>query len=132
MNSISSPVHQHMKHLRVAYLIPAFAFTACTTVAYEGASRPDSEIAIISSDRTLVSTIDGKSVPYSGANYAKFKVLPGPHTIGVTLNDTGYYPQIRVSKAPLEVRFNAVAGKTYVTRPIYTDKLWRPEIVEKP
>lgn len=118
-----------MKYLRIAPLASAAVLAACTTVAYDGASRPDSEVATISSERTLVSTIDGKPVPYSGGNFAKFKVLPGPHVVGVTLNDTGLN---RISKKPLEVRFNAEAGKAYITRAVYNDRQWHPEIVEAP
>lgn len=129
MTAPSTPNISLMKYLRIAPLASAAVLAACTTVAYDGASRPDSEVATISSERTLVSTIDGKPVPYSGGNFAKFKVLPGPHVVGVTLNDTGLN---RISKKPLEVRFNAEAGKAYITRAVYNDRQWHPEIVEAP
>src|SRR5689334_6296016 len=115
------------KHSVLALAVLA---AGCTTIAYEGSPRPDNEIAVIESDRTLVSTIDGKEVAYSGGNFATFKVLPGEHTVGVTLNDIKATPR-RTSKKPLLVTFRADAGKAYVTRPVYDGGLWRPEIVPK-
>lgn len=104
----------------------------CTTTTYEGRARLDSEVATITSDRTLVTSIDGKEVPYSGGNFATFKVLPGRHTIGVQLNDTGRYPRTRYSKEALPVVFSAEAGKVYVTRPVYkSGNKWHPEISER-
>ena len=113
-------------------LLAACLTTACTTMAYEGSPRPDNEIAKIESDRTLVVTIDGKKVPYSGGNFASFKVLPGAHTLTVTLNDTTTYPRTRYSPAPLPITFFAFAGKTYVTRPHYSCTSWHPGVLEKP
>jgi hypothetical protein len=115
-------------HRLKLFALLAVLISGCTTIAYEGSSRPDSEVATIESERTHVTTIDGKEVPYSGANFAKFKVLPGEHTIGVALNDTS---MSRTAKRPLSVTFRAEAGKTYLTRPVYSGNLWRPEIVEK-
>ena len=109
-----------------------FFVSGCTTTAYEGPSRLDSEVATITSERTLITSIDGKEVPYSGGNYATFKVLPGKHTIGVKLNDAGAYPRIRYSKDAFPVVFLAEAGKVYVTRPVYkSGNTWHPEISER-
>jgi hypothetical protein len=113
------------------FVAAAFLVAGCTTVAYDGASRPDSEVATIASERTMIAAIDGKDVPYSGGNYATFKVLPGEHTISVKLNDTSTYPGTRFSKNALPVVFSAEAGKAYVTRPAYNGNTWRPEISER-
>ena len=111
------------------FVAAAFLVSGCTTVAYEGAPRPDGEVATITSEGTLIATIDGKDVPYSGGNYATFKVLPGRHTIGVRLNDVGLR---RLSKIALPVVLSAEAGKAYVARPVYDGITWRPEVSERP
>jgi len=113
------------------FVAAIFLVGGCTTVAYDGASRPDSAVATITSERTMIASIDGKDVPYSGGNFATFKVLPGEHTIGVKLNDTSAYPGTRFSKNALLVVFSAQAGKAYITRPVYNGSTWRPEISER-
>lgn len=119
-----------MKRVGVAALA-AVVLSACTTVSYEGPRRPDSEVATIESDRTVVVMIDGKKTPYSGGNYATFKVLPGDRTVAANLNDHSAYPRARTSSQPLSVLFSAEAGKTYVTRPAYDGSYWRLEVIEK-
>lgn len=99
----------------------------CTTVMYEGNTRPDSEVATIWSHRTIVHWIDGKDV-----NGGAFKLLPGEHSITVKLNDgISFYPNIRRSKQYLTVLFRAEAGRTYVIRPSYSGSRWMPEVVER-
>lgn len=110
------------------FVAAASLVSGCTTVTYDGAPRPDSEVATITSERTLIATIDGKDVPYSGGNFATFKVLPGEHTIGVQLNDVDAR---RVSKKALPVVFSAEAGKSYVTGPVYNGPTWRPLVSER-
>ena len=120
-----------MKLLKPTAILATLLISACTTAAYEGSRKPDSEIAKIVSDRITIATIDGKDVPYSGGNYATFKVLPGNHTVGIALNDTSNYPRTRISTHPLTATFKADAGKTYIARPVYDDAKWSPEIVLK-
>jgi hypothetical protein len=100
--------------------------TACTTVMYEGATRPDSEVATIMPKFTTVEMIDEKNVPGSGA----FKVLPGEHSVTVRLNDWSYQPRPRYSDQGITVMFQAEAGQTYITRPTYNGDRWAPEIIE--
>lgn len=118
-----------MKKLCLALAGSVFFLSACTTVVYDGPSRPDKETATLKSEGTLVVSIDGKTVPYSGGSFASFKVLPGPHVVEVELNDVLRH---RISHKPLQARFNAEAGKVYVTRGIYVGSQWRPEIAEVP
>lgn len=115
----------------IAASVAAVVLSACTTVAYEGPKRPDSELATIESDRTMVVMIDGKKTPYSGGNYASFKVLPGERTLAANLNDHSAYPRARTSTQPQSVLFTAEAGRIYVTRPVYDGPYWRLEVVEK-
>jgi len=105
----------------------------CTILAYDGPGQPDSAVATITSERTMIAAIDGKPVPYSGGNFATFKVLPGVHTLIVKLNDVPVLVGHRlISEKDLPMVFSAVAGRAYVVRPVYVGKMWTPEIVEKP
>jgi hypothetical protein len=79
----------------------------------------------------MIASIDGKAVPYSGGNFATFKVLPGVHTLVVKLNDNPVWVgHRRYSKVDLPVVFSAEAGKSYVIRPAYVGRTWSPEISE--
>lgn len=102
-------------------------------MAYEGPAQPDSAVATITSERTMIASIDGKAVPWSGGNAATFKVLPGVHTVAVKLNDISVWMgRRRYSENDLTVVFSAEAGKAYIVRPVYVGKTWRPEISETP
>lgn len=101
-------------------------------MAYEGPAQPDSGVATITSERTMIASIDGKAVPWSGGNFATFKVLPGVRTVTVKLNDNPVWVgRRRYSENDLTVRFSAEAGKAYIVQPVYVGSMWRPEISER-
>ncbi|WP_041929495.1 hypothetical protein [Methylibium petroleiphilum] len=103
---------------------------ACTTAMYDGAPRPDGELATLVGDRMYLVSVDGKPVPYSGGNFATIKVLPGQRTITARLNDAGPYRTV-TSNAEPPVTFSAVAGRRYAIQPQFVERQrWYPQVID--
>ena len=108
----------------------ALLTSACTTAMYSGPRRPPSELAILASDDSTISSIDGVQTPYSGGNFGKFEVLPGEHSVGVSLNRVvggGVYTADR----PYTLCMKAEAGREYRVRIDMVGSLWRPYMVDE-
>ena len=115
--------------LVVAAFLGIVSLIQCTRVV---ANRPDvaaDQLALIKSKDTQVVEIDGKKVQYSGGNFAKFKILPGEHSVTIALNDVNGFVT-RYCKYSQTVYFAAVAGHTYVTKPKYSGEIWHAIIVD--
>nr|WP_298146889.1 hypothetical protein [uncultured Pseudomonas sp.] len=117
---------------RLVVIATSLVIGGCTTMAYERPAQPDSAVATITSEKTMIASIDGKAVPYSGGNFATFKVLPGVHAVVVKLNDIPLWVgPARYSESDLTVVFSAEAGRAYIIRPAYVGNTWHPEISER-
>jgi hypothetical protein len=65
----------------------AIALQGCTTYLYKGPTRPSSEVAVITSNDTIVDRADDARVRESASgSFARLEVLPGPHWLGISLN----------------------------------------------
>ncbi len=114
----------------LAFVLPA-AIGACTTTMYAGPSRPLAEVALIESEDTTITAIDGQRI--DRVFRGKYEVLPGVHVLAVKLNkvqsgvlSTTHYS----SSGDLTVCFEAEAGTTYITLPRFGQNgRWQPQVV---
>lgn len=114
----------------LAFALLTVIMAACTTAMYDGAPRPDGELATLVGDRMYLVSVDGKPVPYSGGNFATIKVLPGQRTITARLNDAGPYRTV-TSNAEPPVTFSAVAGRRYAVQPQFLERQrWYPQVID--
>jgi hypothetical protein len=95
--------------------------------------RPGAATAILGSRRTVVESIDEQYIRGDGANASKaqFEIPAGRHTVEVSLETDSTAMQRPADSAnTLTVCFNAIAGQSYLTRPIFEAARWRAEIVD--
>lgn len=137
------------KHLSAAVISIGLALSGCGTMTvYEGAVRPNTEIARLKARDALVSfsghtfsvwTIDGRHV--AASMVAEYELLPGMHKIGFVLSEFTpalYFPPLFTGGStyeafPAYIEFNAEPGKVYVPHGIRDadDRIWS-WIVEEP
>jgi hypothetical protein len=118
---------------RAGLVLAAGGLAGCAVQTYAGPRRPTQEVAVIETDGTQLTSVDAWRAARSDR---KLEVLPGPHALGVKLSDDhrhtvagdGYHYFTRYS---LFVCFVAYPGHTYLTRPVYSGRTWRPEIVDE-
>ncbi len=115
---------------RAGLYVAVLLASACTKRMYSGPLRPASELAVLASDDSVISELDGRKTPIEEyGNHTRFEVLPGAHSVGVTLNmsrgNTGYY-----SLVPYTVCMKAEAGKLYRVKIEVEGSLWRPYIID--
>jgi hypothetical protein len=116
------------KSLPLFLLLPVIG--ACATRNL----RPDPTVAVLGSRGAVVHAIDDRNVREDGAaaGQARFEIPPGPHAVAVTL-DTGAKAAARANDGAtvLTVCFGAVAGHSYLARPVIDQNRWRPEIIDE-
>jgi hypothetical protein len=126
-----------MRHgARLALTVAAFASSgsACTTVLYKGPSRPSSEIAVLTSNDTLIAQVDGLRVSdRASGNYARFEVLPGLHEVGIGLNHVipGVFTTTIQRSGYITVCVELEAGHSYRTRAVINGRRWVPQVVDE-
>jgi hypothetical protein len=93
---------------------------------------PDATVAVIESSATIVDTIDERNVRDDGpgAANARFEIPPGRHTVEVSLQADRPASEGTNAKT-IAVCFGALAGHSYLTRPVFEQQRWRPEIVDE-
>lgn len=116
---------------RILISAVALLASACTTAMYNGPRRPASELALLASDDSVISAIDGVQTPYSGGNYGKYQVLPGEHSIGVTLNRVVFGVGTYYADTPYTLCVRTEAGKEYRVKIEMAGYMWRPYMVEE-
>jgi hypothetical protein len=110
--------------------VVALVVAGCAT----SSPRSDATSAILGSRKTVVESIDERSVRGDGANasQAQFEIPPGRHTVEVTLEtDAAALRRPDEGAKAITVCFNAVAGRSYLTQPLFEAGRWRPEIVDR-
>jgi hypothetical protein len=110
--------------------VVALFVAGCAT----SSSRPDTTNAILGSRKTVVESIDERSLRDDGADasQAQFEIPPGRHTLEVTLaTDAAALRRSGEGAKAIRVCFDAVAGHSYVTQPLFEAGQWRPEIVDR-
>lgn len=115
-----------------AFALALSLLAGCAVQTYRGARRPSQEVAFIESDGTRLTGLD----EWRGRGDQKLEVLPGAHALAVRLYDDkrngiasdGYHYS---SKYSLIVCFVARPGHTYLARPVYSGRTWRPELVDE-
>ena len=106
----------------------AVSLCACAATMYPGPKRPDSETVLVESTGLNVVTIDDEKPPAA----SKFRLLPGPHRIDVSLEDWNAGPGIRHSEMTELACFTGRPGHTYLVRPLYYEgRRWRPQVVDE-
>jgi hypothetical protein len=99
---------------------------------YDGPKRPSGEVALIETDGTVLSAVDGDATSAS-----KVEVLPGAHALAVKLDDVHRQNAASTdgfryfSDAPVVACFTARPGHAYQARPVYAGRRWRPEIIDE-
>jgi hypothetical protein len=102
----------------------------CATTRY-----PTSDVgsAILESSRTVIESIDDQNVRAGGPDdsVASFEIPAGRHRVEVGLPTVSTATPRPADKGKaIAVCFVAVAGRRYVTRPIFERDRWRPVIVD--
>jgi hypothetical protein len=101
---------------------------ACTATMYSGPKRPETETMLVESSGLNIVRIDDAEPPSA----SKFRLLPGPHRIVVTLDDWNAGPAIRHSDITELACFTGRPGHTYFVRPLYYEgSRWRPQVVDE-
>ena len=109
----------------------AIAVAGCAPQLYDGPRRSNAETALLETDGTFITRVDGK---HRGA-YDDGRVLPGLRAVSVRLDDAHAQSAMtdwvqRSSRRSVTVCFVARAGGDYVVRPSYAEGGWKPEIVD--
>ena len=106
---------------------------ACTTSLYRGPARPASEVALLTSQDTMIEKIDTLMVrDLDSGSYARFEVLPGPHRVGISLHrvmPSFFMHTLRISPAVV-VCVQLKAGHAYRTQAVIQGQGWAPEVVD--
>jgi len=119
---------------RAAFGLAVCGLAGCAVQTYAGPRRPTQQVARIETDGTRLTSVDDWRAERIDR---QLEVLPGPHALGVKLSDDhrqsamaadGYH---YFSRYALFVCFVARPGHTYLTRPAYSGRTWRPEIVDE-
>jgi hypothetical protein len=112
--------------MRPRALVPVALLGACATAQ----PVPDPTVATIGGKGAVVDTIDARNVHDETAG-ARFEIPPGPHTIEVSLPAEPSSPPKSEEVKVIPVCFSALAGHNYLTRPVFEQNRWRPEIVDE-
>jgi hypothetical protein len=98
---------------------------------YEGARRPNDQVAFLGTSGISVDKLDGED----SSDGSRFSVLPGVHSLVVSLDDRYSAPtrfrEHRLSGRPLALCFAASAGHSYVAKPTYEGKQWQPVLFDE-
>jgi hypothetical protein len=118
-----------------ASILVALLGAGCTTAMYAGARRAEHEVAVIGSKDTRINYVDGKSVQddFVGGTKAKFELLPGRHSVGISLDARSFkilWTEVKYS-GTVTVCFDAGAGHRYTTVPIVSEDRWAPRIIDE-
>jgi hypothetical protein len=97
---------------------------ACATA--QSVSAPGA--ATLGAKGAVVDTIDARNV-HDETVGARFEIPPGPHTVEVSLPADPAAKSDEVKVIP--VCFSAEAGHSYLTRPVFEENRWRPEIIDE-
>jgi hypothetical protein len=92
---------------------------------------PEARVAVLGGSGAVVETIDGRYVRDDDAR-ARFEIDPGRHTVEVSLPAKA--PATPGGNEPvpaIAACFGAVAGHSYLAKPIVEQGRWRPEIVDE-
>jgi hypothetical protein len=113
---------------------PAWGLIALLVVGCATSSpRPGAATAILGSSRTVIESIDEQNIREDGADASKaqFEIPPGRHTIEVSMESDSTALRLPADSAKtITVCFDAVAGRGYLTQPIFEAGRWRAEIVD--
>jgi len=119
-----------MAAMRVLTVVAAFGFLGgCTTLLYKGPTRSASEVAVITSIDTIVDKVDNVMVRDSMGTFAHLEVLPGPHRLGISLNQVEFGGVMR-SGGYIIICAELEAGHTYQTRPMIRGDRFAPVLVD--
>ncbi len=115
-------------------LLAILTGASCATQMYEGARRSSNEVAILQTDGTIMTAVDGRKW---GSNQ-DVAVLPGVRAISVRLKDVNRYAgpllgaELLSSTRSLTICFRARADHTYTVRPAYEQgQRWHPEVIDQ-
>jgi len=98
-----------------------------------GPRRPFREVAIIQSTEVLIDSVDDIVVrDKAGGTTRRFEVLPGLHTLQVSLLASRNYVLFTktMRSGLVTVCVHAKPGHVYGVRPVITAKRWRPIVVD--
>ena len=114
----------------VTALLVALLVMGCAT----SSPRPGAATAILGSQQIVVESIDERYVRDDSASpsRARFEIPPGRHAIEVSLEADSTALRLPADSAKtLTVCFDAVAGRSYLTQPIFEAGRWRAEVVDE-
>jgi len=122
-------------------IVVGLLLTGCSEIYntrrdYPGPALPQNQVAVIKAQPSFntgcsISGVDGKSYSYYSS---EVKLLPGRHTISIVYHETridsiSYYSGY-VSKAPLNIDIDTVAGHTYTVIPYRQGNEWGVRILD--
>jgi hypothetical protein len=119
-----------MRPSKYAPLALALVAGACATSGLPSGAN----VAIIGSEAAFVDTIDERDVRDEAAGVrtqARFEILPGPHTIEVSLDAGSFVAKANEGAKTIAVCFSAVGGHSYRAQPVFAQGRWRPEIIDE-
>lgn len=113
---------------------PGWGLIALVVVGCATSSpRPGAATAILGSNRAVIESIDERDIREDGADASKaqYEIPPGHHTIEVSLESDSTALRLPADSAKtITVCFDAFAGQSYLTQPIFEADRWRAEIVD--
>ena len=112
-------------------LFLAILGSACTTALYQGPARGPTKTALIGSGRSAtIESIDG--TPVNGGAFGRYEVLPGPHTIVLSgqQTDAGFFVSTIHRSGKLGTCFSAKPGNAYEIYALLEEGFWTNAVVE--
>jgi hypothetical protein len=108
-----------------------FLGQGCTTYLYKGPTRPSDQVAVITSDDTIVDSVDGVRVTEDGSgSYANLELLPGPHSMTVGLNRVMPGSTFVQRSQPVEICVQLQPGRRYVVVPVLEGSIFLPQVLD--
>jgi len=105
----------------------------CTTYLYKGPTRPAAEVAVVTSNETIVDSVDGVRVrEYASGSYAHLELLPGPHLLAISLNRVtpGFLVTHIARSRDVGVCVQLEAGHTYRTEGALVGSYYTPVVID--
>lgn len=111
----------------------AIAGQGCTTYLYKGPTRPSAEVAVVTSNDTVVDSVDGVRVrEYASGSYAHLELLPGPHLLTISLNRVtpGLFVTHVARSGDVGLCVQLEAGHAYQTEPALQGPYYAPVVID--